>query len=77
MKLGSLEPRRSEDIKIIVALERGPKSFETFEKQAPRATCWIMKYFRFQEIHLDIQQLSHWDKSDDVDQSWTYISSTY
>ena len=34
-KFESLEPRRCEDIKGIVAPERDPKSFETFEKQAP------------------------------------------
>ena len=30
-----LEPRRCEDIKAIVTPEIGPKSFGTFEKQAP------------------------------------------
>ena len=34
MKFDGLEPRRCEDIKKIVAPEIGPKSFETFEKQA-------------------------------------------
>ena len=29
-----LEPRRCEDVKGIVALEIGPKSCETFEKQS-------------------------------------------
>ena len=33
----ALEPRRCEDIKEIVAPGRGPKSFGTFEKQAPGA----------------------------------------
>ena len=32
---GLLEPRRCEDIKAVVAPEIGPKSFGTFEKQAP------------------------------------------
>ena len=35
MKFGGLEPRRYEDIKEIVAPEIDPKSFGTFEKQAP------------------------------------------
>ena len=30
-----LEPRRCENVKGIVDPETGPKSFETFEKQAP------------------------------------------
>ena len=34
MNFDGLEPRRCEDIKKIVAPEIGPKSFETFEKQA-------------------------------------------
>ena len=34
MNFDGLEPRRCEDIKKIVASEIGPKSFETFEKQA-------------------------------------------
>ena len=34
-KAEGLEPRRREDIKWIVAPEIGPKSFGTFEKQAP------------------------------------------
>ena len=34
MKFDGLEPRRCEDIKKIVAPGIGPKSFETFEKQA-------------------------------------------
>ena len=34
-KFEGLEPRRCEDIKGIVAPERDPKSFGTFEKQAP------------------------------------------
>ena len=34
-KFDGLEPRRCEDIKGIVAPEIGPKSFGTFEKQAP------------------------------------------
>ena len=33
-KFDDLEPRRCEDIKGIVAPEIGPKTFETFEKQA-------------------------------------------
>ena len=36
-KFEGLEPRRCEDIKGIVAPERDPKSFGTFEKQAPGA----------------------------------------
>ena len=35
MKFDGLEPRRCEDIKKIVAPQRGPKKFGTFEKQAP------------------------------------------
>ena len=35
MKFGGLEPRRYEDIKEIVAPQIDPKSFGTFEKQAP------------------------------------------
>ena len=35
MKFDGLEPRRCEDIKEIVAPEINPKSFGTFEKQAP------------------------------------------
>jgi len=34
-KFEGLEPRRCEDIKGIVGPERDPKSFGTFEKQAP------------------------------------------
>ena len=34
-KFEGLEPRRCEDIKAVVAPEIGPKSFGTFEKQAP------------------------------------------
>ena len=34
-KFEGLEPRRCEDIKGIVVPDIGPKSFETFEKQAP------------------------------------------
>ena len=34
-KFDGLEPGRCEDIKGIVAPEMGPKSFGTFEKQAP------------------------------------------
>ena len=34
-KFEGLEPRRCEDIKGIVVPEFGPKSFGTFEKQAP------------------------------------------
>ena len=34
-ELDGLEPRCCVDIKGIVVPERGPKSFETFEKQAP------------------------------------------
>ena len=34
-KFDGLEPRRLKDIKGIVAPEIGPKSFGTFEKQAP------------------------------------------
>ena len=34
-KFDGLKPRRCEDIKGIVAPEIGPKSFGTFEKQAP------------------------------------------
>ena len=34
-KSDNLEPRRCEDIMGIVALEIDPKSFGTFEKQAP------------------------------------------
>ena len=34
-KFEGLEPRRCEDIMAIVAPEIGPKSFGTFEKQAP------------------------------------------
>ena len=34
-KFEGLEPRRCEDIKGIVAPERDPKTFGTFEKQAP------------------------------------------
>ena len=33
-KFDGLEPRRSENIKRIVAAEIGPKSFGTFEKQS-------------------------------------------
>ena len=36
-KFEGLEARRCEDIKAIVAPEIGPKSFGTFEKQAPGA----------------------------------------
>ena len=39
MKFDGSEPRRCEDIKGIVAPEIGPKSYETFEKQAP-GECW-------------------------------------
>ena len=38
-KFEGLEPRRSEDIKGIVVPEIGPKSFGTFEKQAPGHHC--------------------------------------
>ena len=34
-KFDGLEPRRCEDIRQIMAPEIGPKSFGTFEKQAP------------------------------------------
>ena len=34
-KFDGLEPRRCKNVKGIVAPETGPKSFETFEKQAP------------------------------------------
>ena len=34
-KFEGFEPRRCEDIRAIVAPERGPKSFGTFDKQAP------------------------------------------
>ena len=34
-KFEGLEPRRCEDIRGIVAPERDPNSFGTFEKQAP------------------------------------------
>ena len=34
-KFDGLEPRPCEDIKATVAPEIGPKSFGTFEKQAP------------------------------------------
>ena len=34
-KFDGLEPRRCDDIKGIVAPEIGPRSFGTFEKQAP------------------------------------------
>ena len=34
-KFEGLEPRRCEDIKGILLPEIGPKSFGTFEKQAP------------------------------------------
>ena len=34
-KFEGLEPRRCEDIKGIVVPDIGPKSFGTFEKQAP------------------------------------------
>ena len=34
-KFEGLEPRRCEDIKGIVVPDIGPKSFRTFEKQAP------------------------------------------
>ena len=34
-KFDDLEPRRCENIKKIVTLEIGPKSFGTFEKQTP------------------------------------------
>ena len=34
-KFEGLEPRRCEDIKRIVVPDIGPKSFGTFEKQAP------------------------------------------
>ena len=36
-KFEGLEPRRCEDIKGIVVPDIGPKSFGTFEKQAPAA----------------------------------------
>ena len=36
-KFEGLEPRRCEDIKGIVVPDIGPKSFGTFEKQAPGA----------------------------------------
>ena len=35
MKSDALEPRRCEDIKGIAALEIGPRSSVTFEKQVP------------------------------------------
>ena len=38
-KFDGLEPRRFKDIKGIVAPEIGPKSFGTFEKQAPGPSC--------------------------------------
>ena len=38
-KFEGLEPRRCEDIKGIVAPERDPKSFGTFEKKAPGPSC--------------------------------------
>ena len=37
-KFEGLEPRRCEDIKGIVVPDNGPKSFGTFEKQAPGPT---------------------------------------
>ena len=44
-KFEGLEPRRCEDIKGIVAPEIGPKSFGTFEKQAPGL--WDARDLRF------------------------------
>ena len=41
-KFEGLEPRRCEDIKGIVAPERDPKSFGTFEKQAPGSSLFGM-----------------------------------
>ena len=38
-KFDGLEPWRSVDMKGIVPPEIGPKSFGTFEKQAPGLTC--------------------------------------
>ena len=38
-KFEGLEPRRCEDIKGIVVPDIGPKSFGTFEKQAPGVSC--------------------------------------
>ena len=43
MKFGGLEPRCYEDVKEIVAPEIDPKSFGTFEKQAPGAQFGIGK----------------------------------
>ena len=41
-KFDGLEPRRCEDIKGTETHEVGPKSFGTFEKQAPRfAISWL------------------------------------
>ena len=45
MKFGGLEPRRYEDIKEIVAPEIDPKSFGTFEKQAPDRVLFRPKGF--------------------------------
>ena len=49
MKFGGLEPRRYEDIKEIVAPEIDPKSFGTFEKQAPGQARSENKYLGKQE----------------------------
>ena len=57
-KFGGLEPRRCEDIKEIVAPEINPKSFGTFQKQAPSpivqklnsATCCVPDASLFQAV---------------------------
>ena len=38
-KFDGLEPRRCEDVKLIVAPEMEPKSYGTFEKQTPALSC--------------------------------------
>ena len=45
------EPRRCEDIKGIVAPEIGPKSFGTFEKQAPGPRPQLRKWCTFHCIY--------------------------
>ena len=45
-KFEGLEPRRCEDIKGIVVPDIGPKSFGTFEKQAPGLS-WLKGVYRY------------------------------
>ena len=53
-KFEGLEPRRCEDIKGIVVLDIGPKSFGTFEKQASGKRLWPQIYM-CGVIHISVE----------------------